>query len=225
MAELGQRISENFHGFLDLLIERNLLIDSNPLLLIKSIKGTNLTWSTSTGLSYLFTDYASIDQYVEILNRRDFNFCLYDGGLIQIEYFIKDDEIFKHRLCYIPCPFSYDPLSWEGIALSDIPSMMSASDLLKDARLTSPIRFDFDAEFSDEKHAFSHLTLNKSSCRVPAYGPISLGHFFRFILRYFYEVEFDLGLGWEEFRPKLYSRTLIHPSPHEMHIESAIGFE
>ena len=225
MAELGQRICENFQSFLDVLIERKLLIDSNQLLSTKSSKGTRLTWSTSTGLAYLFTDHASIEQYIEVLNRRDFNLCLYDGGLIQIDYFIEDDEIIRHRLCYIPCPFHYDPSDWEGIALSDIPSMMTATDLLKDAKLNSPIRFDFDAGFSDDKHAFSHLTLNKNSCRVPAYGPISLGHFFRFVLRYFYEDEFDLGIGWEEFRPKLYSRTLGYPSPHEMHIESAVGFE
>ncbi|MGZ5011799.1 MAG: DUF2290 domain-containing protein [Methylobacter sp.] len=223
MNLIASHILEEFQFFLDALIDRELLIDSNSLIIQSSERGTSISWSNSTGLSYLFSDYSNFEQYIEILNRRDFSLCFYDGGLIQINYFIADNQVKYHRLCYIPCPFKYEASDWTGISLSEIPSMMSESDLLRDTRLASPIRFDFDVSFTDEKHAHSHVSINKQSCRIPAYGPISLGHFFRFVLRYFYEDHFDADNSWAGLRPRLYSRTLNYPSPHEFHIESAVG--
>ncbi|MDB5823094.1 MAG: hypothetical protein JWR21_1798 [Herminiimonas sp.] len=219
-----RRILDDFNLFLDELTEGGLLIDGNPLVALRFKNKARLSWSASANLAYLFTEHSSIEQYVEVLQRRDFSFCLFDGGLIQVDYTVEDDEVVAHRLCYIPCPFEYEPSQWLGIPLADIPSMMSVDEFIKLTRLSSPIRFDFDSEFSDEKHAHSHLTLNKQTCRIPAYGPISLGHFLRFILRYFYEPQFDAGNWLADVRPKLYTRTLLHPSPHEFHIESAIGF-
>jgi hypothetical protein len=224
MNSIVKRVLEEFQFFLDALTERELLIDCNSLVPRYSTEGTRISWSTTTGLSYLFTDYSTIEQYVEILNKRDFCLCFLDGGLIQIDYYIKDDEITFHRLCYVPCPFKYEASEWVDISLSDIPSMMNGSDLLRDTRLASPIRFDFDENVRDDKHAYSHVSINKQSCRIPAYGPISLGHFFRFVLRYFYEEHFDADMWWTELQPRLYSRTLEHPSPHEIYIESAVGY-
>lgn len=225
MSAIVKKITQEFQFLLDTLIERGLLIDSNPLLVQESAEGTRISWSSSAGLSYLFSDYTTFGQYLELLNRRDFNLCLYDGGIVQINYFVKHDEITMHRLCYTPCPFEYVASEWEEFSLSEVPLLMSESDLLRETRLASPVRFDFDKDFSDEKHAFSHVSLNKQTCRIPAYGPVSLGHFFRFILRYFYEEHFDVGPWRTELSPHLYSRTLDRPSPHEFHIESAVGFD
>ena len=208
MVNKTRRILDDFAGFLDESTEKGLLIDSNPLVTSHTKKGARLSWSASANLSYLFTEHASIEQYVRVLENRDFSFCLFDGGLVQVDYTIKGDEIMGHRLCYMPCPFSYQPEEWAGYALSEIPSMMSVGDLIADARLASPIRFDFDKEFSDDKHTHSHLTVNKQTCRIPAYGPVSLGHFFRFVLRYFYETDFDNGPWLVDVRPRLFTRTL-----------------
>lgn len=225
MASKGRRIIEDYSLFTDALTEKELLIDANSLAQYQLEGCERISWSRYGNLAYLFTDYSTIEQYTQILNNRDFNFCFSDGGLVQIDYTIKADEVIKHRLCYIPCPFSYTPSEWPGISLSDIPSLMGADDFFRNAKLASPIRFDFDAEFKDEKHAHAHLTLNKQTCRIPAYGPVSLGHFFRFIVRYFYEETLEIGEWLAEIRPRLYSRTLEHPSPHEIHIDSAVGFE
>lgn len=225
MDAMVQQIRRDYQFFLDIMTERGLLIDANPLSIQETAVGIRTSWASTTGLSYLFTDYASVDQYVEMLNRREFSLCFSDGSLLQIDYYVVDGEITSHRLCYVPCPFNYSAADWEGFALSDIPSMMSSAELLRETRLASPIRFDFDAKFSDEKHAHAHLSINKQSCRIPAYGPVSLGHFFRFILRYFYEDEFDVSPWWSDVRPSLYSRTLGHPRPHEMHLESSVGFD
>ncbi|MCF1367091.1 DUF2290 domain-containing protein [Burkholderia cenocepacia] len=221
----ARRLQEEFQFFVDELTEKEMLIDLNPLVAAESEKQTRLSWTTDGGLAYLLTEHSSIEQYIEVLNRRDFSLCLKDGGLLQVDYTIKNSEITHHRLCYMPCPFQFELSEWPGVAIAEIPSLMSAADLIRDARLASPIRFDFDIDFSDDKHAHSHLTINKKTCRIPAYGPVSLGHFFRFILRYFYESDFDRGPWLSEIRPKLFTRTLNHPSPHEIHIESAIGYD
>lgn len=225
MSSTARRLQGEFELFLDELTERGLLIDSNSLAVLRYGNRTRLSWSASAGLGYLFTDHSTIEQYVEVLERRDFSLCLHDGGLAQIDYTLSGDEIVAHRLCYIPCPFQYEVADWPGISLASIPSLMSAGELIRDARLVSPIRFDFDVAFADHRHAHSHLTLNKQTCRIPVYGPVSPGHFFRFVLRYFYESNFDTGPWLESVRPKLFSRTLGHPSPHEMHIESAVGYD
>ncbi|AYQ36685.1 hypothetical protein BLA9940_07002 [Burkholderia aenigmatica] len=225
MASKVRRITEDYKLFVDALTEKELLIDSNPLAQYQVEGCDRISWSRAGNLAYLFTDYSSIEQYVQVLNNRDFNFCFIDGGLAQIDYTIKGDEVIKHRLCYIPCPFSYNPADWPDIPLSDIPSMMGPEDFLRNAKLASPIRFDFDSKFQDERHAYSHVTLNKQTCRIPAYGPVSLGHFFRFVIRYFYEETVEMGEWLADVRPRLYSRTLEHPSPHEIHIDSAVGFE
>lgn len=224
MDSTVRRLLEDFHFFLEALAERGLLIDANNLVPRVSKSGTVVTWGSGANLSYLFSEYASIGQYVQMLENRDFCLCLSDGALIQIAYLVEEGEVQSHRLCYVPCPFEYNSAEWPGFTLSEIPAMMAASDFLYSARLASAVRFDFDANHSDGRHAHSHVTINKATCRIPAYGPISLGHFFRLILRYFYEEHFDIDSWSDAPRPQLYARTLSHPSPHEIHIESAIGY-
>ena len=234
MRVLARRILDEHQAFMEALVERELLIDANPLEASeyqvvdqegKASRQTSLVWAGSSGLSYLFSDYASIGQYLEAVKRRDYNFCLVDGSIIQIHYRMEEDEIKYHRLCFHPCPYPFPLDSHEGLGLADIPDLMNARELLTGIRLASPIRFDFDSEFCDDKHAHSHLTINRQGCRVPAFGPVSLGHFMRFVFRYFYEAEFDSPGWWPEVQPKVFTKTLDHPAPHEFHIESSIGFD
>ena len=206
----------------DELIGRKLLMDCCTLVPFESRQGTVLSWSGGAHLSYLFAEYSTLEHYQAILDLRDFCFCFSDGGLVQIRYEIQDRAIIRHRLCYFPCPFSFTYEDSEGISLAELPYLFSAEELRTRLRLATPIRFDFDAEFTDGHHAHSHFSINKESCRVPAYGPVSLGHFLRFVLRYFYETEF-VGLGeWDVLKPRFYQRTLCYPSPHELHLESAV---
>lgn len=221
---LASHILREYNSVLDELIERELLIDSNALLSFKSQNGTVLTWSNNTHLSYLFGEHSTVKHYRSILECRDFCFCFIDGGVIQVRYDIEDGEIVAHRLCYFPCPFSFSPEDVEGIALSELPLLFSAEELLMRFRLASPIRFDFDATFNDDYHAYSHVSINKETCRIPVYGPVSLGHFIRFVLRYFYQRDALYIEDWECVRPKLYNRTLQHPSPYELHLETTVTF-
>ncbi len=135
-------------------------------------------------------------------------------------YTVGPKGISYHRLCYFPCPFEFSPDEVEEISLEDFPSLLNAQELHQRIRLGSPIRFDFDADFSDERHTNSHLTINKVSCRVPVFGPVSPGHFLRFVLRYFYEDEFGVD-RIDTHKPRFYARTLSHPPPHEIYMDTA----
>lgn len=209
---------------MDAFVEAEMLIDSNQLIPFETQHCTTLSWSSKPGLSYQFGEYARIDHYRMIVDQRDFCFCFEDGGVVQVKYDISDGEIVSHRLCYFPCPFTFTPDERQELGLSDLALMLGGEELRTRSKLVSPIRFDYDAEFSDQRHAHAHLSINKDSCRVPAYGPVSLGHFFRFILRYFYETDFLGAANWDDIRPRLFVRTLRHPPPHELHVETAASY-
>lgn len=224
MGNIVAEICSAYTQLQDLLVERELLIDSNRLVTVRSQAGTILSWSGSANLSYLFGEYTTLEHYLETLHRRDFSFVFSDGAIAQIFYKIEDDEISQHRLCYMPCPLSYEKEEWLGYSIDEIISALDFENLKSSLRMSSPVRFDFDSKFCDDRHAHSHVTFNKDSCRVPAYGAVSIGHFARFITRYFYEGAFDLRSDLEELRPMIYTRTLSHPITHELHFDTSAAY-
>jgi hypothetical protein len=224
MDKMAVKILAEHKAIVDELLDRDLLIDSCALIPFETEERTMLSWSGGAHLSYLYGEYSTVKNYCDILTQRDFCLCFSDGGLIQIRYVIENEEIVSHRLCYFPCPFSFESEDLEGIALAEIPLLLNAEELRMRLRLASPIHFDFDSAMTDEKHAHAHVSMNKETCRLPAYGPISMGHFYRFVLRYFYEVEFADLNDWEDITPRLYRRTLQHPPPHEFHLDTASSY-
>jgi hypothetical protein len=52
--------------------------------------------------------------------------------------------------------------------------------------LKSPIRFDYALGTAVDYHPASHITLNDSSCRIPARAPLNFDTFMKFILENFY---------------------------------------
>lgn len=222
MAKIASEIMFLYSQLEDTLIEKNLIINSNRFVKTETRESINLCWASAPNLSYVFGGHTTIDHYIEILERRDYNFVFIDGGIMQIFYRIENNEITKHRLCYVPCPIDYKKEDWEGFAIDEIISLQDNNTLRENIKMTSPVRFDFDLNFRDEKHENSHVTINKDSCRIPAYGAISLGHFSRFILRYFYETEISIETDLTEVRPTFYRRTLPYEISHELHFDTSI---
>lgn len=223
MSALSSTIMREAKAALELLAENQLLIDANPLSLEVHDKFELLSWNNKANISYLFAEYSTLEQYLKVVENRDFLYLFHDGGVVQVFFRVEEDCIVRHRLCYYPCPFQFNAEDWAGVSIAEIPTLMSAEEILRSVRMATPVRFDFDANFSDEKHAHSHFTINRSTCRVPAYGPVSFGHFLRFVLRYFYERDIEITEEWEDFRPKFYSRTLTIQAFHELHIDTAMG--
>lgn len=92
-------------------------------------------------------------------------------------------------------PFADDPMGPGNVAPDDPaaqpPVRLSSSEGRSRLRLRSPLRFDFDLDAQAEGHPASHLHISHEDCRIPVYGPVSVGHFVRFVFRHFYRGLFD----------------------------------
>lgn len=224
MASIIGKLQRDYAAVFDELVERGLLRDFNRFSAHKTQYSSTLSWTGNPQLSYLFGDYSSLEHYQLILRNRDYCFCFSDGGVVQMLYIVGPKGITYHRLCYFPCPFDFSLDEVGEISLEEFPLLFNADELRQRIRLGSPLRFDFDAEFGDERHANSHLTVNKASCRVPVFGPVSPGHFLRFVLRYFYESEIEIDSVEKCSKPRFYNRTLSHPPPHEVYMDTAFNY-
>lgn len=202
-----------------------------PIPFAKSNKNTLISWEESPKLSYLFRSPApfngtsSIEQYLTVLRNRDFTLLLDDGAVIQISYMVKDNNVRWHRLFYYPCPiaFAYEELT--ELSILELFEVFNEKTLLSRVQNVSPIRFDFDADFSDEVHAHCHATIGKKCCRIPVYGPISINQFFNFIISNYYSDRvswkiFEREIPFRTFPPTLNSH---HNNPLYFNCTSALA--
>lgn len=145
-----------------------------------------VTYNGFSDVSVALRDVEYIDIYKHILENRQFNFRMLDGGIIQMNYaFNARGEMKKHRLCYFPSP-SYESFQNDPDLYLD--ESHYYSDVVKRSILPVPIRFDFDPiNACDLRHPVSHLTLGQfKNCRIPVSAPLCPGSFVNFILRSFY---------------------------------------
>jgi hypothetical protein len=119
-----------------------------------------------------------------------FNFRMIDGGLIQMLYEFRGNELLYHRLAFFPSPNLEEYQSaFEVYEADEI-----YADILMKEIVPFPIRFEFNR--ADEKHIIvhhpkSHLTLGQyKNCRIPVSGPLTPYLFMGFILRNFYNTAF-----------------------------------
>src|SRR5262249_4216472 len=140
---------------------------------------------------------------------------------IQMRYEIEGDEIVGHRLCYLPCPVAIEPEEITDFGLIDIIEVLTQKELTSRFKLVTPIRFDFDIQ-EDDVHAASHVTAGKNTCRIPAFGPLSVGHFMYFVLGYFYNDEFQTEDDFEFLEPRLHGRTLFNPPGHRLFVDTSV---
>lgn len=139
---------------------------------------------------------ATPSEYRQILQTGDFLAALVDGSILQASYILHRNEVVSHRLAYYPCPVTFDREELElatldevvAAALSAGPATGGLDEDIDDSgpsvRLGGPWRFDFERD-PPADHAASHCHVAADSCRIPVYGPLSPGHFFRFVFRHF----------------------------------------
>ena len=130
--------------------------------------------------------------YEELDRSRSFNMRMLDGGLVQLLYSFKNNNLDSHHLAYFPSPdleaFQNDP----ELYLEE----QIYADILAKNIVPFPIRFDFD--LADKKHIDvihpkSHLTLGQyKNCRIPVVAPLSPVAFIKFLLRNFYNTAYVL---------------------------------
>lgn len=191
--------------------------------------------SSNTMRGALIGATGTLWEYRFILRSGDFLVLLYEGSILQMQYtFGSDGELLRHRLAFVPCPIAIQREMVEGapdleaaigMALEEFsPWPARFPDPIEDhgdaLRLRGPIRFDFDRHSRDELHSACHAHFSSEYCRVPAFGPLSVGHFVRFIFRHF------LHDAWSEHEPlrhwqlRYFDRTIVLPETEELFLDS-----
>lgn len=137
-------------------------------------------------------EFASVEEYMQFLENRQYVFILFDGSLVQLVYQFRGKRIVGHHLGYFPSPVPIQPEELReyfayGLTLTDLVNDKLQQDTFRsNLRLRSPIRFDFDIEDNREDHPASHLHISQSDCRIAVVAPLSIGHFLCFLFRHFY---------------------------------------
>lgn len=190
-------IKNQLNSFLDFLQEQNLLLDRNDPIIVGTGKAHTqmLTWNKSVNLSKFFDEFVTIEEYLGHLKSRNFHAVLYDGGILQVTYIYKRQQIINHRLTYYPCPIKFDREELMEYPLDELVEMYCIES--KNIRMLTPLRFDYDPESTKEHHPTAHLHLSMENCRVPLNSALSLGHFITFIFTNFY---FHIWKNYEYIR-------------------------
>ena len=182
-------IKRDMDGITAHLIERGLGDDANFSIVERSGDMTDVTFLGAEHISIAMGDIDYSDLYRELSARRSYSFKLLDGGLVQITYRFRSEQLVQHRLGI---------LSFTQLAkFSGRPGFYMRDELFVDIIsrqiVPFPIRFDFDGRdgvFKDVLHPKSHLTLgDMKGCRVPVTSPLTPRWFIEFVLRYFYQTE------------------------------------
>ncbi|MEQ8692327.1 MAG: DUF2290 domain-containing protein [Pseudomonadales bacterium] len=161
--------------------------------------------------------------YSSCVRDRQYNFILLDGGLVQLQYRIRNDKICEHRLLFMHSPdvpdLSAAPEEYADLMYGDIPF----GDQIESQSPPMVVRFDFNDDESrhrERAHPYSHLTLgNIGSCRIPVKAPLTPFRFFDFILRNFYYQPFSVADGDSLFAcPVAVSTTMTETEAALMHV-------
>lgn len=177
-------------------------VDFNTPVIRSSGNKAIVTWASAP---VVLTDsvFATISEYRRLVIARQYTCALRDGALVQISYSFDGANVVSNRFCYYPCPLALSAESWdpnEGSFLDLFDDLLleefssSAEDLLSldeagirpHLMLRGPIRFDYAPNQAAPGHSASHLHFGTEETRLPVFGPLSIGHFLRFVIRHFY---------------------------------------
>lgn len=172
-------------------------------------------------------EFGDIVEYMEVLGNRRFVCLLRDGATLEISYAFDGDVLISHRLCFQPCPvtFMQDELDLigEGFSINEIVGLSLEGEWRTRLRLKSPIRFDYDLRAAAVDHPASHLHISSGGCRIPVFGPLSIGHFVRFVFRHFYPELWRSDLTLRGWKMTKLSRSIMDIEEDELFAECRSG--
>lgn len=175
---------------LDIFLLENSLADKLNSASVKQYpeKKTEIGISSCRDISFTLESMKYEELYKESYDRKLYNYLMLDGALIQIHYLFQDEEIYKHRLAYLPSP-DIEAFQQEPEIFVEQPIY---AEIIEPSIVPVPIRFDFDRKsFEEVHHPMSHVTLGQyKNCRIPVSAPISPLSFIDFILRSFYNTAY-----------------------------------
>lgn len=182
--------AKNLSRFMNDLIyqwqKKGLLSDTRQHSPFKRSNGLlEVTWRNE-GYVLKNNNFATFQEYVDLIENRQYSALMANGDFFQISYSIRKDTIVKHRLCWYPCPIEIlsDDLENGGIIDALLDRMSGAK--LNQLQSKGPVRFDYDSLEYSEEHPEIHLHMIDENCRIPVKTPLCLRNFFDFIFRNFY---------------------------------------
>ena len=170
------------------LISAGLSIDQNFPSSRATGAGVVVGFAGEDALAVTLRNVPYSEAYADLRAARSYNILTPDGGMVQFLYFFQRNQITKHRLSFFPSPDLIEYQNASELYEED----ERYADIVDKGVVTTPIRFDFDAEnFADLVHPMCHLTIGQyKHCRIPVTGPLTPAVFLTFILRSFYNTPF-----------------------------------
>ena len=223
----ARQLRHEINDLVALLAEIGLVARSNATTIHEHVPFKWVTWAGHSG--HLPRGGETVAEYRGIIRDNEFTCVLVDGGIVQISYALRGQVLEKHRFAWIPSPVVVDV---EDVRSQDIAELIEEGlfgagvkltendDSAEDLLLIAPVRFDFDRPAQGEGHPACHLTFNRHSCRVPVFGPLSLGHFIRFVFRHFYPTQWATSERLRTWKLRFEERLVTQAEESEMFIDS-----
>lgn len=221
----------------DFLLARGLALDANGAVVRQRARVKTVTWPTGSATPFRVTpeSASTLAEYRQHLSERQFVGLLDDGAVLQLTYWYDADVLVKHRLCYYPCPLDipWDEMpedltvvDWFDAYVEEEGRFLSSTKRSPEGhvpfegsfRLKGPLRFDYDRAATADGHPSSHLHLSTRECRIPVFGPLSVGHFVRFVFRHFYPAVYSAHAELREWPCNIDSRSLTVGEMQEIHV-------
>lgn len=187
MTTTPKALANQVRNLLSLLLESEIAIIINPVVEERFDQRTRVTWRSRRPEIGLITSsaFATVAEYRDFMDAQTYSAVLYDGAIVQISYDFSGNDLVGHRLCYYPCPFDMDPELIRTEPLSDLIDVYRENNETT-TNLRSPCRFDYDEQNNGTDHPTVHMHMIRANCRWAVSGPLSMGHFIRFIFQHFY---------------------------------------
>jgi hypothetical protein len=181
------------------LLETEVALEVNGAVARREGQKVLVTWPSQTTAAMSDHVFASMQEYRHLLKNREYTALLWDGAMLQISASFNRDVLVAQRFCYYPCPLVLEPedaddivelfdlrLAEELVAQEQLLASSAEGDTRLRLRMRGPLRFDFDHDNARSGHSASHLHVLTEDSRWPVYGPLSIGHFVRFVFTHFY---------------------------------------
>lgn len=181
-------ICKEFNLIIEELIQKKICRDYSYFSTFENENEIFITRNNRKGESnILYDSNKSVEDMMGILlDKKEYNILLYDKGIIQLEFTVKEGLIIKERFIYINKQSNIFKLE-EIIEMDNDENNFDWYNEFNGIPVL--IRMDYDKDYEDKlDHPMSHLTIsNCECCRIPMKGPMSISMFINFILNMFYD--------------------------------------
>jgi len=139
--------------------------------------------------------FTTLAQYEYILNSGAFHCILFDGSIIRCSFTFDGNFLINHSHLWWPAPYAYNIIFTDDFTpQTKYEDFLSDPNWMKNLRMRSPIRIDFDPEKESESHPLTHMHTQHHESRVHIDKPICFNKFIKYIFQNFYpDIDIDFS--------------------------------